>query len=109
MVCVSTNFLLESERQLMDEEGHRRVGHELVIIERRSDIQAGSFGSAELQYGLGGIKHSMRKFRASGGFVSFDAPIAYFGLGEFALYCTLSPPLPGADRDYLQVCGRDGG
>ena len=25
----------------------------------------------------------MREIQASGGFISFDAPIAYFGLGEF--------------------------
>src|SRR5262249_41435014 len=27
-------------------------------------------------------KHQMREIQASGGFVSFDAPIAYFGLGD---------------------------
>jgi uncharacterized membrane protein YraQ (UPF0718 family) len=37
-----------------------------------------------IHYGPGGSRHQMREIQASGGFTSFDAPIAYFGLGEFA-------------------------
>jgi uncharacterized membrane protein YraQ (UPF0718 family) len=36
-----------------------------------------------VHYGPGGARHQMREIQASGGFLSFDAPIAYFGLGEF--------------------------
>jgi hypothetical protein len=36
-----------------------------------------------VHYGPGGARHQMREIQASGGFISFDAPIAYFGLGEF--------------------------
>jgi uncharacterized membrane protein YraQ (UPF0718 family) len=36
-----------------------------------------------IHYGAGGARHQMREIQASGGFLSFDAPIAYFGLGEF--------------------------
>jgi uncharacterized membrane protein YraQ (UPF0718 family) len=37
-----------------------------------------------IHYGPGGTRHQMREIQASGGFTSFDAPVAYFGLGEFA-------------------------
>ncbi len=36
-----------------------------------------------IHYGPGGARHQMREILAGGGFLSFDAPIAYFGLGEF--------------------------
>ena len=35
-----------------------------------------------IYYGTDGGGHQMRELLASGGFVSFDAPIAYFGLGS---------------------------
>jgi uncharacterized membrane protein YraQ (UPF0718 family) len=36
-----------------------------------------------IHYGPGGARHQMREIQASGGFISFDAPVAYFGLGDF--------------------------
>ena len=36
-----------------------------------------------IHYGPGGKLHQLREIQASGGFVSFDAPIAYFGLSEY--------------------------
>ena len=36
-----------------------------------------------IHYGPGGTRHQVREVQASGGFISFDAPVAYFGLGEF--------------------------
>ncbi|HMH52772.1 MAG TPA: FG-GAP-like repeat-containing protein [Candidatus Acidoferrum sp.] len=36
-----------------------------------------------VHYGPGAARHQMREIQASGGFLSFDAPIAYFGLGEY--------------------------
>lgn len=36
-----------------------------------------------IYYGPDERKHQMREIQAGGGFISFDAPIAYFGLGEF--------------------------
>jgi hypothetical protein len=36
-----------------------------------------------VHYGPGEGRQQMREIQASGGFVSFDAPIAYFGLGDF--------------------------
>ncbi len=36
-----------------------------------------------VHYGPDGDRQQMREIQAGGGFVSFDAPIAYFGLGEF--------------------------
>jgi uncharacterized membrane protein YraQ (UPF0718 family) len=36
-----------------------------------------------IHYGPGGGRHQLREIQASGGFISFDAPVAYFGLGEF--------------------------
>jgi hypothetical protein len=35
-----------------------------------------------IHYGDNGDKHQIREIKASGGFVSFDAPRAHFGLGE---------------------------
>ncbi len=36
-----------------------------------------------IHYGPGGEKAQLRELQASGGFISYDAPIAYFGLGQF--------------------------
>jgi hypothetical protein len=36
-----------------------------------------------IHYGPSGERHQMREIQASGGFVSFDAPVAHFGLGDF--------------------------
>ena len=36
-----------------------------------------------IHYGPGGERHQLREIQASGGFVSHDAPVAYFGLGDF--------------------------
>lgn len=36
-----------------------------------------------IHYGPDGTRHQMRELQASGGFLSFDAPVAYFGLGAF--------------------------
>ena len=36
-----------------------------------------------IYYGLDGSRHQAREIIASGGFISFDAPMAYFGLGDF--------------------------
>ncbi len=37
-----------------------------------------------IHYGPDGSRRQMREIQAGGGFVSFDAPTAHFGLGEFA-------------------------
>jgi hypothetical protein len=36
-----------------------------------------------IHYGPGGNRHQMRELKASGGYLSFDEPIAHFGLGEY--------------------------
>jgi uncharacterized membrane protein YraQ (UPF0718 family) len=36
-----------------------------------------------IHYGTNGERHQVREIKASGGFHSFDAPIAHFGLGEY--------------------------
>jgi hypothetical protein len=38
-----------------------------------------------IHYGENGDKHQIREIKASGGFVSYDAPRAHFGLGEHPL------------------------
>ena len=56
-----------------------------VAFELR-DHQGNRFGIGSkivIHYGDAGSRHQMREIQASGGFLSFDAPIAYFGLGEF--------------------------
>jgi uncharacterized membrane protein YraQ (UPF0718 family) len=37
----------------------------------------------KLYYGDNGERHQMREIKAGGGFVSFDPPVAHFGLGDF--------------------------
>ena len=36
-----------------------------------------------IHYGPDGERHQMRELKASGGYLSFDEPIAHFGLGDF--------------------------
>jgi len=36
-----------------------------------------------IHYGPDGKRHQMRELKASGGYLSFDEPIAHFGLGEY--------------------------
>jgi len=36
-----------------------------------------------IRYGLNGEKHQFREIKTGGGFHSYDAPLAHFGLGEF--------------------------
>ena len=35
-----------------------------------------------IHYGPDGGRHQMRELKASGGYISFDEPVAHFGLGE---------------------------
>ncbi|MCZ6709585.1 MAG: ASPIC/UnbV domain-containing protein, partial [Gammaproteobacteria bacterium] len=55
------------------------------IIFELDDHQANRSGIGSriiIHYGEGGTHHQIREIKASGGFVSFDAPRAHFGLGE---------------------------
>jgi uncharacterized membrane protein YraQ (UPF0718 family) len=56
-----------------------------IAFELRDHIgnRSGIGSKVIIHYGPQGSRHQMREIQASGGFVSFDAPIAYFGLGEF--------------------------
>jgi hypothetical protein len=36
-----------------------------------------------IHYGPGGERHQLRELKASGGYISFDEPLAHFGLGEY--------------------------
>lgn len=55
-----------------------------IAFELRDQIgnRFGVGSTITLHYGPGGTRHQMREVQASGGFVSFDAPMAHFGLGE---------------------------
>lgn len=81
--------------QLKDEQGNRQcIGCKIII-----------------HYGPNGERHQFREIKASGGFHSFDAPIAHFGLGEYDAVSkieihwstgetsTLAHPFP-ANREY---------
>jgi hypothetical protein len=56
-----------------------------IAFELRDHIgnRSGIGSKIIVHYGPGEARHQMREIQASGGFISFDAPIAYFGLGEF--------------------------
>ena len=56
-----------------------------IAFELRDGI-GNHFGIASkviIHYGAEGERVQMREIQASGGYISFDAPIAYFGLGEY--------------------------
>ena len=36
-----------------------------------------------IRYGPDGTRHQMREIKTGGGFHSYDAPVAHFGLGEY--------------------------
>jgi uncharacterized membrane protein YraQ (UPF0718 family) len=57
-----------------------------IAFELRDHVgnRAGIGSKVIVHYGPGGTRHQMRELQASGGFISFDAPVAYFGLGQFA-------------------------
>jgi hypothetical protein len=58
-------------------------GHAIEIELRDRAGNAFGIGSTVIvHYGPSGTLHQMRELQASGGFVSFDAPVAHFGLGE---------------------------
>ena len=49
-----------------------------------TDYEGNRFGigsTITIHYGPSGERHQMREIETRGGFVSFDAPIAHFGLG----------------------------
>ena len=50
------------------------------------DAKGNRFGIGSkivIHYGPDATLHQVRELQASGGFISFDAPVAYFGLGDF--------------------------
>lgn len=55
-----------------------------IAFELRDHIgnRTGVGSKIVIHYGPGGARHQMREIQASGGFISFDAPIAYFGVGN---------------------------
>ena len=54
-----------------------------IVVELRDQVgNRFGIGSKILLHYAGGTRHQMREIQASGGFLSFDAPIAYFGLGD---------------------------
>ncbi len=61
------------------------AGNRSVAFELR-DERGNHFGIGAkivIRYGPDGARQQIREIQASGGFVSFDAPIAWFGLGEY--------------------------
>jgi uncharacterized membrane protein YraQ (UPF0718 family) len=59
--------------------------HHSLDVELRDD-HGNRFGIGSqiiIRYGPNGSKHQMRELQASGGFLSFDPPIAHFGLAEY--------------------------
>jgi uncharacterized membrane protein YraQ (UPF0718 family) len=56
-----------------------------IAFELRDEVgnRFGIGSKVIIHYGAGGARHQLREIQASGGFISFDAPVAYFGLGGF--------------------------
>jgi uncharacterized membrane protein YraQ (UPF0718 family) len=60
-------------------------GENAIAFEIRDDV-GNHFGIGTkiiLHYGSDESRHQIRELQAGGGFASFDAPIAHFGLGEY--------------------------
>ncbi|MCZ6620172.1 MAG: CRTAC1 family protein, partial [Gammaproteobacteria bacterium] len=59
--------------------------HNAGIVFELDDKKANRAGIGSriiIHYGASGSKHQIREIKASGGFLSYDAPQAHFGLGE---------------------------
>lgn len=56
-----------------------------IAIELRDEIgnRFGIGSKVIIHYGADGRRHQVREMQAGGGFISFDAPAAYFGMGDF--------------------------
>jgi hypothetical protein len=56
-----------------------------IAFELRDEVgnRSGIGSKVIVHYGPGGTRHQLREIQAGGGFISFEAPIAYFGLGDF--------------------------
>jgi hypothetical protein len=64
-------------------ENNSTGGHS-IAFELRDEV-GNHFGIGSrviIHYGPDGARHQMREIQSGGGYVSFDAPIAHFGLGE---------------------------
>lgn len=72
---IGTAFVYENQTS-----DNRAVAFEL------RDERANRFGLGSqvvVHYGPDGSRHQLREIKSGGGFVSYDAPLAHFGLGEF--------------------------
>jgi len=55
-----------------------------------------------IHYGKDGNKHQIREIKASGGFVSYDAPRAHFGLGKHETVSRVEVIWSTGERSELQ-------
>jgi len=62
-----------------------RTGHS-IIFQLRDEVgnRDGIGTKFTIHYGPGGERHQLRELKASGGYISFDEPLAHFGLGEYS-------------------------
>ena len=56
-----------------------------IVFQLRDEVgnRDGIGTTFTIHYGADGERHQMRELKASGGYLSFDEPIAHFGLGEY--------------------------
>ncbi|MEJ2140364.1 MAG: CRTAC1 family protein, partial [Gammaproteobacteria bacterium] len=61
-----------------------RTGHS-IAFELRDEVgnHYGIGTKITIHYGPDGGRHQLRELKASGGYISFDEPLAHFGLGEY--------------------------
>ena len=60
---------------------------QVVLRDEAGGTTAGIGATVIVRYGEG--KHQMREIQASGGFLSFDEPVAHFGLGDVTTVDTI--------------------
>ena len=61
-----------------------RSGHSIVFqLQDEIGNRDGIGTKFTIHYGPGGERHQLRELKASGGYLSFDEPVAHFGLGRY--------------------------
>jgi hypothetical protein len=75
-------------------------GFQLVLNDRRSPNRYGIGARIEIRAPDGRLQ--VREIKASGGYASFDVPLAYFGLGNWPAVASMKVVWPDGDSSALE-------
>ncbi|MBI4382087.1 MAG: VCBS repeat-containing protein [candidate division NC10 bacterium] len=82
-------------------------GFQLVLDDRRSPNRYGIGARIEIRAPDGRLQ--VREIKASGGYASFDAPLAFFGLGNWPAVASIKVVWPDGDSSALEGLALAGG